>query len=120
MRFKDNTKLGKICFCIAMFILLYIFMGILRDLFFPLNFYDSYSAQANNSHSIFSFLDQNRVTILITITNLSIVNFILGIITLFQKGSNKKLAVISLLICSPSALACIVGTVNGLMIRFGM
>lgn len=120
MKFKNNTKLGKISFCIAMFIVFYIIGTIILDFAYPINFDGTYSVTADNIRSIYALLDQYKVVATVCILFLALVDFVLGIITLFQKASNKKLSVITLIISSPFALVCIVGNVQGLMIRFSM
>ena len=57
---------------------------------------------------------------LMCIGYLACINSILGIVALFDKNSNKKLTIISLIICSPFLIAFIIGNIQGLMIISGI
>lgn len=112
MNFKNNTILEKISFGISILILLCTLEVTFHDIIFPLDF--------DNPSSSISFYDQYQNLITILLMLIALVNFILGIITLFQKGSNKKLAVTTIIICTPLALPCIIGYTEGIMMRLGI
>lgn len=111
MNFKSNTTLGKITFYISLFILAYIIVTTCIDF---------WCLSDNRNPKIliaYGYLMQYSKNFIIFIGLLAFFNFILAIITLFQKASNKKFSIISLIICSPFALSVIMGYLQGLMIR---
>ena len=117
MNFKDNTTLGKITLGISLLILVYMIGITVSDFIIGPIYFD-------NPNSKILILDQylRRYSkiFLLCIGDLACINFVLGIIALSNKNSNKKLTIISLIICSPFIIAFIIGNLQGFMIISGI
>lgn len=117
MNFKSNTTLGKVTFYISLFILANIIVSMCLDFLYP---FDNPNSRILIVYKYFEYLRPYSNFFIICFGFLACINFILGIITLFQKNSNKKFSIISLIICTPLALPCIIGAVKIIVIRFGI
>ncbi len=112
MNLKNNTVLGKISFGISLLILVSFLELTFHDVIFPIDI--------DNPTTTISIYHQYQDIIFMLVGLLSVVNFVLGITTLFQKKSNKKLAIVTIIISLPLTLPCIIAYIKGLMIRFGI
>ena len=114
LNFKSNITLGKITFSISLLILVYMIGTTFYDVFYPLD----------NPNSKILIVDQYlrpySKIFLICIGYLACFNSVIGIVALFDKSSNKKLTIISLIISSPFLIAFIIGNIQGFMIISGL
>lgn len=112
MNIKNNTVLGKISLVILVLTLFCIIETTFHYIIFPIDF--------DNPNSTISIINQYGYIGFMCKILLCWINFILGIITLFQKKSNKKIAIIALIISLPTILTGITAFVQGLIIGFEM
>nr|AXB84830.1 hypothetical protein DRB99_07565 [Clostridium butyricum] len=117
MNFKSNTTLGKVTFYISLFILANIIVSMCLDFLYP---FDNPNSRILIIYQYLEYLRPYSNFFIVCFGFLACINFILGIITLFQKNSNKKFSIISLIICTPLALPCIIGAAKIIVIRFGI
>ncbi|GAA0077041.1 hypothetical protein UT300005_14190 [Clostridium sp. CTA-5] len=110
-----HTKIGISSFILTLTVIIFFSIIIIRDILFPISFSKAETSQIS---TLPLKIDLVRETLIITAISFS--SFILGIISIFQKGSKKILPKIAIIISGLFLIPVILGLVKGIFLSLTM